>query len=112
MRPRSLLLLVPLASIAACGGASDEDQITDIIKAGGKDPATICDHLTTGGLDALGGKAKCVQLAKQQGSKDRNVDIKSLKVDGDKATAEIESKDGKNTVRFVKEDGGWKVSPT
>jgi hypothetical protein len=110
MRARAtLLLLVPLAFLAACG-SSDKDTISSIIEEGGKDPATICDHLTKAGLDQLGGKDKCVQLAKAQGGQDPHVDIKSVKVDGDKATAEVQSKDGKNTIHFVKEGGEWKVS--
>lgn len=41
---------------------------------------------------------------------DPDFKVLNEKIDGDKATVEVESSDGKETVHLVKEDGKWKIS--
>jgi hypothetical protein len=111
MRIRFSLLALPLVFLAACGGASDSDQIRDIVEQGSSDPKSVCSNLTDQGLKDLGGKDACEKLAGSQDNTDPDVEINSIEVDGDKATAKVTGKDGAQTIRFVKEDGDWRVSP-
>lgn len=109
--PRLLAAVtVSMLTIAACGGGgdSDKDTLTDIINEGGKNPASVCDHLDAPVLKALGGEAGCKKAAAAEPADD-TTKINSLKIDGDKATAQVTDKDGKNTINFVKKDGDWKV---
>jgi hypothetical protein len=111
MRMRSSLLALPVVLLAACGGASDSDQIRDIVEEGSSDPTSICANLTDQGLKDLGGEAACEKLAESQDNTDPDVEINSIEVDGDTATAKVTGKDGAQTIRFVREDGDWRVSP-
>jgi hypothetical protein len=112
MSGRAALVALTVALLGGCGGGSgDEDAIRGIVDEGSKDPAAICDNLTRQGLKDIGGMAQCRQLAKSQDNTDPNVVVHSVQVDGDKATAKVTGKDGDQTIRFVKEDGAWKVSP-
>lgn len=104
------LLAVPAVALSACGGGkSDKDKLTDIIKEGGKTPSSVCDHVTDALLKQLGGKDACVKASKSQPGDD-STKIKSLKIDGEKATASVSDKSGANTIKFVKEGGDWKVT--
>lgn len=108
-------LLLPLLSLAACGGdgTTDKDAITKIITDGGRDPVTICDHLS----DALLARFKTVDTcrkAAKSGAKneDPGVKIDRLAIQAKTATADITGVDGKTTITFVKDNGSWKVSDT
>ena len=105
------VLVVPVLALSACGGGgkNDKDKITDIVNQGSKDPATICDHLAAAPLKALGGKAKCL-VASKAGDADANFKISSVTIDGDKASVKGKGKEGSQTIKFVKEDGDWKVT--
>ena len=112
---RSLtLLLVPLVSLAACGdGTTDKDAITKIITDGGRDPATICDHLSDPLLKRFGTLQSCRKAATASAKQtDPGVKIDRLTITGDKATADITGSDGKTTITFVKDSGSWKVRDT
>jgi hypothetical protein len=113
-RTLATLAVVPLTFLAACGGggSSDKDQITKIIKDGGKDPATICDHLDPTLVKQLGGPAGCKKAAKSADNGDKNVDIKSVDVKGDAATAKIKGASGDQTISFTKKSGDWVVTQT
>ena len=110
-RRLSALIAVPVLTLAACGGGgdSDKDTITDIIKEGGTNPASVCDVLDDALLKKFGGKEGCLTAAKDE-EPDDSTKINSLKIDGDKATAKITEKDGPTTINFVKIDGDWKVT--
>lgn len=115
--PRTLatLTVVPLTFLAACGGGggnSDSDQITKIIKDGGKDPTTICDHLDANLVKQLGGAAGCKKAAKAADNGDKKVDVKDVTVKGDTATAKIKGASGDQTISFVKKAGNWVVTET
>jgi hypothetical protein len=97
--------------LAACGGSSDEDTIRGIVEEGSTNPTSICGNLTDQALEDLGGKEACEKLADSQDNTDPDVKIQSVTVDGDKASAKVVGKDGDQTIRFVKEDGEWRVSP-
>lgn len=99
--------------LAGCGGAtSDKDKITKIVKDGAKDPATICDHVTPEVLKALGGKPACVKAAgARRVSADTTLKVASVSVKGDKATATVVGKRGRQTLQFVKDHGEWNVTP-
>lgn len=113
-RTLATLAVVPLTFLAACGGggSSDKDKITKIIKDGGKDPATICDHLDPTLVKQLGGLAGCKKAAKAADNGDKSVDIKSVDVKGDAATAKIKGASGDQTISFIKKSGDWVVTQT
>ena len=107
------LLALPLA-LAACGGESDEEQIKSIISDATDDPASICDNASKALLEQLGGEEQCKEASKAEEGADADgdveVEVKSVKVDGDEATADITDKEGSQTISFVKEDGDWKLA--
>jgi hypothetical protein len=107
-----MLLVVPVLAITACGGgSSDNDKITKIVIDGGKNPVTICDHISTGLLKAFGSVEKCQAAAKADKSgKDPNVKVDSIDIKNDKATAKITGNQGHGTISFAKQDGDWKVT--
>jgi hypothetical protein len=105
-------LAVPALTLAACGGGggnSDKDDITQIIKDGGKTPASLCEHMTDRLLKQIGGADACTAASKSDGTPDANIKVDSLKIDGDKATATITDKTGKNTAKFVKTGDEWQL---
>ncbi len=109
--PRRLLYLlaVPAVTLAACGGSSDEDKVTKIIKDVNSDPASVCDHLDDAALKQLGGKAGCVKAAKSA-PRDASTKVDDVSVDGDTATVKITDKTGASSVTLKKVDGDWKVT--
>lgn len=112
MKLAPMMLVVPALALAACGGgSSDEDQMTDIIIKGGKDPVTICDHISADLLKAFGSVEKCQTAAKEDTEgKDPDVKVDSIAIKDDTATAKITGNQGAQTVKFVKEDGDWKIA--
>jgi len=108
----ALLLVVPALALGACGGDSDKEKITTIIEDVGDEPAKVCEHATKKVLKQVGGTEASCKKAAKGADKDRDVKVKSVDVNGDKAAAKIKGTQGDQTVNFVKEDGDWKVSAT
>jgi hypothetical protein len=109
----ALLLVTPLLALSACGGGSDKDKITDLVKKIDKDASTICDNATNKLLSTLGSTdiEKCKAAARGYSKDDTKItgDI-NVKVAGGTATATFKTSDGVNhTAGFVKEGGDWKV---
>ncbi|WP_354698760.1 hypothetical protein DSM112329_04453 [Paraconexibacter sp. AEG42_29] len=96
--------------LAACGSDSDEDKLTAIIKDGGKDPSTICDHLAPTLLTAFGTVKECKAKAKADDDKQDDVSIKSVVVDGTAATATISGSQGNQTVTFARPGSDWVIT--
>lgn len=109
LRPAAALAAAPLL-LAACGGDSDKDVITKIIKDGGKDPTTICTHLGPTMLSAFGSVEKCKEQAKGADDGKDDVEINDLTVKDGAATAKITGAQGNQTITFAKQDGEWKVT--
>jgi hypothetical protein len=103
----AMCLVAPAFALSACGGTSDEDTITQIVKDVGDKPAVLCDHLSDKLTKDIGGAASCKDAAK--GEKPDPADVESVKIDGEKATAKVKDSDGLTTVGFVKQDGDWVV---
>ncbi len=116
MKKRSgatLLFVVPALALGACGGDSDKDKITSLIKDVNNDAVKLCDNATKDVLKLAGGKAGCVKTARRA-PKQSEVRVQSVDVNGDKASAKVSAKvKGKGTksqkVKLVKEDGDWKI---
>ena len=107
------LLVVPALALAACGGSSDKDKITDLVKKVDKDPAALCENATQNLLDKLGGDPdKCKQAARAYPNTDHIKGDITVKVDGDNATADFKTTSGTTHVTFVKDGGDWKVDST
>jgi hypothetical protein len=108
------VLLVPAATLAACGdGTTDRDALTKIVTDGGRDPVTICAHLSDALLARFGTVDACRKAARAE-AKDagREVRIDRLRIDGNAATATVDDTRGKTTITFVKDHGSWKVQDT
>ncbi|MCW3041786.1 MAG: hypothetical protein JWM31_3691 [Solirubrobacterales bacterium] len=118
MTPRRLLaafVLAPVVTLAACGGdgTTDRDAITKIITDGGRDPVTICDHLSDPLRRRFGTVAACRKAARADAKNvDPGVKVDRLDVAGDAATADVTGNDGRTRITFVKDGGSWKVADT
>lgn len=105
-------LLIVSATLGACGGGgtgSAEDDVRGIIEEGARNPSSLCGHLTSEALKALGGEAKCRELARSSDNTDRDIEVGTIAVEGDRATANVKGKDGDQTLTFRKEDGEWRL---
>lgn len=114
-RSLALCLAVPALFAAGCGGSdsdSDQDQIKGIITEVANDPLAICDHLSDETLQTVfqGDADACRKAGEEANAGDEkgDVDINSVEVDGDTATAKITDKDGKDqTLKFTKDGDEW-----
>lgn len=114
-RPLHGALLTAVVSLAACGGdgTTDRDAITKIITDGGRDPATICDHLSDGLLRRFRTLENCRRAARSTpANTDPEVRIRRLTITGGRAGAAVIGSDGRTTISFVKDHGSWKVTAT
>ena len=110
----AVVLVAAAASIgvAACGGGggSDADKVRTPVEHLADSDEAVCGELTDTYLKQLfKNKSNCVKAA--QGAKEKNsFDIKSVKVNGDKATVEIQAKKNKGTISLDQGGGDWKIS--
>ena len=117
MRPPHAVLLLSAALLSAallagCGGdgGSPEDDIRGIIEEGARNPPSLCGHPHYEALKYLGGEEKCRDLARSADNTDRDVEVRAIDVEADKATARVRGKDGDRTLTFRKQDGDWRLS--
>ncbi|HEX6455842.1 MAG TPA: hypothetical protein VF009_04920 [Solirubrobacterales bacterium] len=118
------LLFALALGLAACGGGgeSDEEKITATIEnaATSNDPAVCGETQTlafmeqTSGSSAKAAEKECEEEAKAGEGQPESVNVSNVKVNGDKATAEVEFKggtlDGQTPeVALVEEGGDWKL---
>ena len=106
----ALLLITPALALSACGGSSDSDTIKNLVKDVDKDSAALCDHATDKLLAQVGGTAeKCKQAARAYPDKGSIKGDITVKVDGNNATTEFDTSDGKHEkATLVKDGGDWK----
>lgn len=101
-------------TFAACGGDSDEDQINDVVSKIDEDPAAVCqaDVGSKQLIEQLGGEEACKRAAEAEDdpNADETAEVQNLKIDGDNATATIKDGTQNQPVKFVKEDGDWKLA--
>ncbi|MCW2966862.1 MAG: hypothetical protein JWM71_634 [Solirubrobacteraceae bacterium] len=105
------LLVLPALALGACGGSSDKDKITSLVKKIDKDSSALCDNATDKLLQQLGGDAaKCKETARGYPNDDKIKGAITVNVSGSTATADFTTVKGKkNHVTFVKDGGNWKV---
>jgi hypothetical protein len=129
-RALAALLLATALGLAACGGGvDDEGDVENVIKdwaraASDRDPDQFCGDLVTDefveGLSlATGEKAReeCRNLLKatEQGLTIKVLQVKSVKIDGDNATAVVRTETrGRQpfdqTFKLEKEDGDFRIT--
>lgn len=132
MRPLSVLVLAALALLlASCGGGdgkSDADQIRQTVSVYtkaiyGKNPTKLCDVLVTRKIVKASDDERekeldgCRKRIKGQdfsrAPKPQKVEVNDIKVDGDKATAQIAAGTGKQRqktrVSFRRIDDSWRI---
>ena len=108
-----LAVFVAALGLVACGsggsGGSDEDQIRTVVNHLADSDEAVCGELTDSLLKKeFKDKADCEKQAKA--SKETNsFEIKSVKVNGDKAAVAVTSKTDKGTISVVKQGGDWKI---
>jgi len=105
--------------LAACG-QSEEDKVEDVLTSFAtnlEDEAATCEAFSRAQLEKQTGKKadEAVDLCRAQfkdQTSPKEFEVRSVKVDGDKATAEVRVDGQDSRVDLVKEDGDWKVSAT
>ena len=108
----ALALAVPLG-LTACGGddngGSDEDQVRDVIELVNNQDESACDKLTDKYMkDVIGGDRD--DCEKQVKNTPKNaVKIKTVKINGDKATVTGDIQGGTGEIFLVKDGGDWKL---
>jgi hypothetical protein len=109
------LALVTLAAslgVVACGGGSsggDEDKVRAVAEHLRDANAAVCGELTDAYLKKLfKDKPTCEKQAKASNAKN-SFDIKAVKVNGDKASVNVQAKKNKGTISLVKQGGDWKI---
>ena len=130
VRPRRLvrLLLVALLlpAVAACGSRepSDEEQVRATLTAlaeatRAKDYARLCEDVFArellDGISRIGLPCQVALRQAYEELEDPRLAIGRVSVEAETATAEVRSsargqRPSTDTVRLVKEDGGWRVS--
>jgi hypothetical protein len=118
----AVALLTLAAPLSACG-RSDERDVRDTLDAFAeatrqKDYQRLCDELFSAKLVAEVRQTVPCEVALQNSSlddaRDPKLTIRSVKVDGDRATAEVSTtaanqRPSTDTVQLVKEEGEWRI---
>lgn len=106
------LLAVPAVALSACGssGSSDKDQLSTIITSVARTPSKYCDDVSKAMLAQIGGLARCQAGITTQGAVDPNPTVNSVTVSGSSAVVHLTDRGGKQAVKFVKENGKWRVA--
>jgi ABC-type glycerol-3-phosphate transport system substrate-binding protein len=119
-----VLVLVLALGLAACGGGgeSDEDKITSTIEnAATSTDSAVCGETQTlafmeqtTGESGKGAEKACEKEAEEGTNQPDSVSVTSIKVEGEKATANAEFKGGqfdKQTLELAlaEEDGEWRL---
>jgi hypothetical protein len=127
---RRLLVIAAALALSACGTAktsSDvkfsaaQQEVADVVdklaKAGQRhDASTICNDIRAkqllNQLKSAGGDCETEMKDAIADATDYDLQVRSVKVEGDNATAQVRQGDhGKvATFTFVKENGGWRAS--
>ena len=104
-------------ALAACGGTSDKDQITSMIKAYGVTPTKLCTQYASAQMlrDQFGSRDQCLAAASAPNARDPRVKVDSVSVKGDTAvairtTGTNPGKGLKAEVDLVKTSHGWKIN--
>jgi hypothetical protein len=101
----ALLVALPLVALNL-GGGSESGRISALLTRGASDPATLCDHLSSGMLAAIGGHDACVAASPERAPA---ATVENVRVDGDAATAVVVRDTGEERVRLLRQNGDWKV---
>jgi hypothetical protein len=112
-RARAAALLAALAAtggIACGGGDSDEDDVKKVVDDLAKSDPAVCAKLTDRFLKQnFGGeRARCEKAAEDDKTEDE-IEIESTEIDGDRATVNAKVGREEGQIKFVKDDGDWKL---
>jgi hypothetical protein len=127
-RALAVLLVLPLAACGAAGQSSSDSkfsgeqakvaQVVDDLASAGRahKPATICSDILSkqvvAELKSAGGDCETEMKAAIEDASDFDLEVRSVKVTGNSATAQVRQGDkGQlSTFSFVKENGDWRAS--
>ena len=102
-----VLAALPFAWLSATRApAGDRTAITALLRAGERDPASLCGHLSAAMLSAAGGRAACVRASPERAPAGS---IGAVRVSGATATAVVRRAGGAERVRLVRQDGAWRI---
>ena len=121
-RTLSLFALMLALALPACG-RSEERDVRDTLDAfaeatARKDYQRLCDELFSAKLVEEVRQTVPCEIALQNSSlddaRDPKLTVRSVKVDGERATAEVATsaanqRPSRDTVQLVKEDGEWRI---
>ena len=113
----ALFAVIPMG----CGGDEDADDAeaalstyVEALRDG--DAAAACDHVAAATIEDLGSVESCervfttgFELSEERDSQIPDLEVGDVSVDGDTATATIESNGADQEVTLVREDGEWKL---
>jgi hypothetical protein len=116
-RTAVVALVIAAAGVVAGCGDGDTEQIEDVVVEVHRDPgAELCRNATLAFKEELTGERgaaaerSCPQFARQT-APIADLEVSDVKVDGDRATAKVESSLANFEVKLVKEDGAWRIAP-
>jgi outer membrane lipopolysaccharide assembly protein LptE/RlpB len=112
-RRRLVIALVAVTSaLTSCGATlRDGDKITAILKDVGQHPADLCTRFATALLlNQAGGMASCQRAAAAPDATDPNLKVVRVTVTGTTATARVQGRSGRNTIRLAKVGADWRIS--
>lgn len=102
----AFLVAFPIGLLTTGGAGSDSERITELLAAGASQPATLCDHLSSGMLQAIGGHDACVAASPERAPAG---DVQDVRISGDSASAIVVRDTGEERVELVRQDGDWKI---
>lgn len=102
----AVLVALPVGFLTTGGAGSDSERISALLSAGASRPAALCDHLSMGMLQAIGGHEACVAASPERAPAGK---VRDIRVAGDSASALVVRDTGAERVSLVREDGDWKV---
>jgi hypothetical protein len=119
-----VLVLIGIVLLLRTCGSDDEQEVRQTVERFGKasrdkDYQTLCDDLfSTAIVENLRSSGQPCEVALRTALEDvqnPTVEVRSVKVDGKKATAEVDSKaagqrPSQDKVQLLKEDDGWRIA--
>ncbi|MCW2991965.1 MAG: hypothetical protein JWM73_2559 [Solirubrobacterales bacterium] len=101
-----VLVALPVVWLGSGGAGTDSERIAALLTRGASRPPTLCDHLSSPMLEAVGGHDACVKASPERAPAGR---VQDVRVAGDTASAVVVRDGDQELVRLVRQDGVWKV---
>jgi hypothetical protein len=113
---RSVIAIGSGLALVGCGSADeaatgyDDASVRAIVEDIARDPSAMCAHLSGGLSRELGGAEGCARVVPAGAGTAAGVEVDAVEVEGDRATARYDGRDGEETLVFVREAGAWRLA--